>query len=700
MASETSFPRLAARTQNFTRGRPRAIRVSPDGSRVLFLRSRGGTDRVNCLWRLDATSGDETLVADPAHLLGGGEESLSADERARRERRRESGGGIVAYALDGTGLVAAFALSGRLFRADLSDLAANNAADNASGGVAEVAVTGPVADPRPSPDGRWIAYVADGALQAVDAGGADRVLAAEDGVTWGLTEFLAAEEMGRFRGYWWSPDSTALLAARVDEAAVQRWHVADPADPAAPAVEVAYPRAGTANADVRLAVLTLDGGRVDVEWPRERFPYLITAHWSAAGPPLVTVMTRDQRALRVLAVNSHTGATSLVHEETDEHWVEVIPGVPAWGPDSRLVGTVDRDGVRRVSIDGEVVTPPLLHIREVLDVFERGVVVSASAEDPAEILIYLVTWDRDVLPLSDSGVTTVAVGGPDTTVRGHADMEHFGMGFTVECGPARHEIRSYADEPPLTPEVALVWAGERRIRTGVVLPREHRRGERLPVLLDPYGGPQHQEVLGARNLWLEPQWLADQGFAVVVADGRGTPGRGTEWERAVAGDLCSAPLQDQVDALHAAAVEYPDLDLTRVAIRGWSFGGYLAAAAILRRPDVFHAAIAGAPVTDWALYDTFYTERYLGTDVSGAAYQRSSLLGDAAGLRGELMIIHGLSDDNVVVAHSLRLSSALLAAGKAHTVLPLSGVTHMTPHEVVAENLLLLQVEFLRRALG
>ncbi|HYV00781.1 MAG TPA: S9 family peptidase, partial [Actinomycetota bacterium] len=199
---------------------------------------------------------------------------------------------------------------------------------------------------------------------------------------------------------------------------------------------------------------------------------------------------------------------------------------------------------------------------------------------------------------------------------------------------------------------------------------------------------------------LQSQWLADQGFAVVVADGRGTPGRGTTWEKAIHLDLATPALEDQVDALHAVAESNPDLDLGRVAIRGWSFGGYLAALAVLRRPEVFHAAIAGAPVTDWRLYDTHYTERYLGhPDDDPEAYRRSSLLDDAASLSRPLLLIHGLADDNVVAAHTLRLSRALLEAGRPHGVLPLSGVTHMTPQEVVAENLLHLQVAFLREAL-
>jgi dipeptidyl-peptidase-4 len=264
-------------------------------------------------------------------------------------------------------------------------------------------------------------------------------------------------------------------------------------------------------------------------------------------------------------------------------------------------------------------------------------------------------------------------------------------------------ITSLAETPvgPV-PRPRRFAAGTRGIATALLLPSWHQPGAaKLPVLMDPYGGPHGQRVQASRGAFRTSQWFAEQGFAVVIADGRGTPGRGPGWEKTVAGDLAGPPLEDQVEALHAAAAECADLDLGRVAIRGWSFGGYLSALAVLRRPDVFHAAVAGAPVTEWRLYDTHYTERYLGhPDENSEAYEASSLLTDAHKLSRPLLIIHGLADDNVVVAHSLRLSSALLAAGRPHSVLPLSGVTHMASQEEVAENLLLLQVDFLRRALG
>ncbi len=346
-----------------------------------------------------------------------------------------------------------------------------------------------------------------------------------------------------------------------------------------------------------------------------------------------------------------------------------------------------------------------MQVRDVLGVDGETVLFRAST-DPVSIRLFTVTPGSDPVPASpEHGVHTgTAAGG--TLVRTSTDLDGPARTVLVRADGTEVPVASHAADPGLVPRVAMHVLGERALRTAVLLPTGHEPGTRLPVLLDPYGGPHSQRVLAARNGHLTSQWFADQGFAVVVADGRGTPGRGPEFERAVHLDLASPVLDDQVDALHAAAAENPDLDLGRVAIRGWSFGGYLAALAVLRRPDVFHAGIAGAPVTDWALYDTHYTERYLGRDTSAESYRRSSVIDDATTPATSerpnrpLMIIHGLADDNVVAAHTLRLSSALLAAGRAHRVLPLSGVTHMTPQEVVAENLLLLQVEFLREGLG
>ncbi|MGC0419191.1 prolyl oligopeptidase family serine peptidase [Embleya sp. AB8] len=705
MSSEITFPRQYARTQRFTQGAPRGFGVA--AGRITFLRSKAADDSTTCLWVLDPDTGTERLVADPSVLLGGAAEDLSAEERARRERSREGAAGIVGYALDSAGDLAAFTLSGRLFVVSLSADAAPR----------ELTVPGPVIDPRPSPTGTHIAYVAAGALRVVAVdGSADRALAEPDGdeVTWGLAEFIAAEEMSRFRGYWWAPDGSALIVARVDNTPVDRWWISDPANPAAAPSEVAYPAAGTPNAEVTAWLIGLDGTRTELAWDHAAHPYLASVHWSAGGDPLLSVQPRDQKQLRTLAVDLVAGTTRELHTETDDVWIDLVPGVPAWTPDGRLVRLVDADGARRVVVADKELTDRRLFVRAILDIADEDVLITASAGTDAstpeigEVHVYRVAADGVTRVSTEPGVHTAVRSGA-TTVLVSSSLERFGARVTVlRDGAGLATITSYAATPVLTARVELLRAGERGIPCALLLPTgfDPASGERLPVLMDPYGGPHGPRVLAAHNPHLTSQWFADQGFAVLVADGRGTPGHSPEWEKSIHLDLGPISLQDQVDALHAVAAERPWLDTTRVGIRGWSYGGYLSALAVLRRPDVFHAAVAGAPVTDMALYDTHYTERYLGVPAEQpAAYRRNSLvtgteLGEVAAGRRPLMLVHGLADDNVVVAHTLRLSSALLAAGYPHEVLPLSGVTHMTPQEQVAENLLLLQVDFLHRALA
>ncbi|MDT0398164.1 MULTISPECIES: prolyl oligopeptidase family serine peptidase [Streptomyces] len=704
MTTETdSFPRRHARTLRFTLGAPRSFSVAPDGSRVVFLRSGSGTDRANSLWVLDPEGGGERVAADPHALLGGALENLPAEERARRERSREGGAGIVGYATDAAVELASFALSGRLFTAELR-----------AGTARELRVPGPVIDPRPSPDGRYVAYVSRGALRVVEAEGAgERALTTpeSENVTYGLAEFIAAEEMGRSRGFWWAPESDRLLVARVDDTPVRRWWISDPAHPDREPQRVPYPAAGTPNADVRLFVIDLDGHRTEVSWDRARYPYLARVHWSAAGAPLLLVQARDQRGQLILAVDPGSGATRMVHADEDPTWLELFPGVPCWSPSGQLVRIADEGGARRLAVGERPLTGPQLHIRAVLDVSADDVLVSASAgaeaADPelGEVHVYRVN-ELGVERVSQEPGVHSAIRAGSVTVLVSATPDRPGSRVQVlRDGKATATVPSYAEDPGLSPRLTLTQGGARHIPCAVLMPRDYAGDTLLPVLMDPYGGPHGQRVLAAHNPHLTSQWFADQGFAVIVADGRGTPGRSPAWEKSVRDDLADIVVQDQVDALQALAADFP-LDLDRVAVRGWSFGGYLAALAALRRPDVFHAAVVGAPVTDLRLYDTHYQERYIGhPDEQPEVYRRNSVIDDA-GLVGAsephrpMLIIHGLADDNVVVAHSLRLSSALLAAGRPHEVLPLSGVTHMTPQEEVAENLLRLQLGFLKRSLG
>jgi dipeptidyl-peptidase 4 len=701
-----SFPRQLARTQRFTLGAPRAFQISPDGSRITFLRTKSGDDPVTCLWEADAVTGTERLVADPA-ALGADEESLSAAERAHRERVRETAAGIVAYATDAAHALAVFALSGQVYTVALGDPAAV---------PRPVPARSPALDPRPDPLGGKVAYVHQGALHVVDLQtGDDHVVAAEAGVTFGLAEFVAAEEMGRARGYWWSPDGTRLLIARVDESPVKVWHISDPANPDRKPAAVRYPAAGTPNAEVSLIIAPATAqapGTMTTEpagWDPKELPYLVTACWDS--DLLIVAQTRDQKTMRL--INGTTG--ELIREDTDPHWTDIVAGVPAQLGDGRIVWTEISEDTRRLIIasasdlaTAAPLTPPGLQIREILGADGETVTFRGSKE-PTEIGVWSYSADGEggLADIATEPGLHSAQTRSGTTVVSSRTLAGNHLSVRIKRnGTAAGEIASVAQQPNLpVPAPALVSAGPTGIRTAVLFPSWHEPGHKLPVLMDPYGGPHAQQVLKATGFFLDSQWFAEQGFAVVIADGRGTPGRGPAWDRMVAGDFATGILEDQVTALRAAAAEFADLDASRVGIRGWSFGGYLAALAVLRRPDVFHAAVAGAPVTDWRLYDTHYTERYLGDPAENpAAYDNSSLNNDperaVASVIRPLLVIHGLADDNVFVAHSLRLSAALLAAGYPHSVLPLSGVTHMTPQEVVAENLLLLQVAFLRSALA
>ncbi|MCW2769206.1 MAG: family peptidase [Aeromicrobium sp.] len=689
-----SYPRLAARTLRFTLGIPRNITVSPDGASVRFIRTPDGVTRTGQLWEHDVATGTESVLVDPDALLGEDGEQLSAEERSRRERSRESAAGLVAYDVDETGRWACFALSGQLWAVHLGAKA-----------VTALPSVGAVIDPHLDPSGRVIAYASGGALRVIGVDGSDdRALVEPETPTqvWGQAEFIAAEEMERFRGFWWAPDGRSLLVERHDDAPVQTWHIADPEHPERQPVAQRYPAAGTPNAEVTLWHVDLEGRCTEIVWDRETYEYLGRVSWTSHGSPLLQVLSRDQRSSQVLTVDVTSGRTEVVRELRDEAWVE-LSAAPRFAPGGRLVTVEDSAGWRRVAVDGTAISPDGWQVRGIVDTFEDCVIVTASQE-PTEIQVVRLGFDGSVTPITDGQAVHGAVTGGPTTVIVRSGLEVVGTTVVVHHEDADPvPIRVLAEPAPHEPVVTLFEAGERKLRTAVLFPRDHQPGSRrLPVLMDPYGGPHAQRVLASARAFLEAQWLADQGFCVVIADGRGTPGRGHEWERSVRDSFATVTLDDQVDALAAVAAAHPDdVDNSRVGITGWSYGGYLSALAVLKRPDVFHAAVAGAPVTEWRLYDTCYTERYLGDpNARPEVYDSNSLIPLAPQLERPLMIIHGLADDNVVAAHTLRLSSALLAAGRPHTVLPLSGVTHMTPQEVVAENLKLLQVDFLKTSLG
>ena len=578
-----SFPRQYARTRRFALGVPRAFTVSPDGRRVIFCRTRSGTASSTCLWSYDVDAGCERLVVDPTSLARADVANQSAEEKARRERMRESAGGVTSYATDRGVQVAAFAQGGRLFVVDLCD---------GGGPPREVPATGPVIDPRPSPDGARVAYVACGALRVVGIDGSDdKPVAGPEGddIMFGLPEHVAAESMGRFRGYWWAPSGDRLVVARVDNRPVRTWYLADPARPELAPTAVRYPFAGTPNADVSLWVVDAGGvvdrgrddhrpiGPVEVTWDRGEFEYVTAVTWDSAGL-VVAVQNRAQTRLLVLAIDPATGVTRQRQEERHDAWVPIVPGVPAHLGGGALVWTTDlgtgETSTRHLVIEDEPVTPSGLQVRGVLAIDGDTVLFQAS-EEPTQT--HLWTWSAQaghVRVTDGPGVHDGTFGGGTTVVAAMSPHRH-GTTVTVHRdGQVVGQIESRAETPTVTPAFELFGAGPDRLRTAVLLPSGHRNGDGpLPVLLDPYGGPAAQVVVDARPVYLVSQWFADQGFAVVVADGRGTPGRGPDWEHTVYQHKADLALEDQVVALQAAADRYPDLDLSRVAIRGWSYGG-------------------------------------------------------------------------------------------------------------------------------
>ena len=690
-----SFPRQRARTRGFRLGAPRgfAIRRTESGdTRVVFLRSADGRTAAGDLWVAESSQDYRDRLVVSAIDVGesSSNSQVPAAELARRERSREVTEGITSYSLDASGTFAAFALDGTAYRANLDD-----------GSVVALTRDLAVVDPRISPDGRFVAFVADSRIHLSDVATGTLTCISpdeDDTVTWGLADFIAAEELERHRGMWWLPDSSGLLAERVDESGVAvRW-IGDPARPEREPTAHRYPAAGTTNAAVSLHRLSLDGAVTDLAWDTNEYCYLQSVNVPTNGAPTVTVLSRDQQRQRVFQVADDSLVT--IADRSHSPWVTVIPGVPSLSPREELIEVLADDDCFRLTRNGSAVTPPDINIEAVLDIGEEAAIVQAY-EEPTARFIAEVNWDGFVRRLSTQPGWNAAVAESGVLVELTTDLDSLASRARIVDGDRAVSVESFAETPCLRPRPRIHVVGSRELRSAVVLPSSHEPGLRWPVICSPYGGPHAQRVLQAGQAYLTEQWLADQGFAVVITDGRGTPGRGPMWEYAVHGDLAGPVLQDQVDALEALAEKIDALDTTRVGIRGWSFGGYLAALAVLDRPNVFHAAVAGAPVTDWRLYDTAYTERYLGNPNDDAsAYERTTLLTRAPELTRPLLLIHGLADDNVLAAHTLQMSSALLAAGRPHNVLPLSGVTHMTPQEVIAENLLLTEVGFFRTHLG
>jgi dipeptidyl-peptidase-4 len=689
-----------ARTNRFRLGRPGSIRITPDGSKVLFLRSEPRSF-VHTLYEFDVASGSERVLLTAEQILQGAEENLSPEERARRERQRQTARGIASYTLTEDGNTIVTSLSGRLFMVD-----------RATAKVREITSVSKQAaiDPQVSKDGSRLAHCRGNDLHVTDLRtGVETVVAKSDSatVTYGQAEFVAQEEMDRDHGTWFSPDASMVALQRTDTAGMEMFHIADPTDPSHEPETWPYPRAGGKNAVVGLEVRRCDGtgAPVRVQWDAVKYPYLARVTWKEHAPLMILVQNRAQTEQVLLAVDHATGATREVLRESDSAWLELVGGNPRVLPDGTLLWLSEKDAgwvIEHRKVDGTLiraVNEPELGLSGIGAVSEDGtsILVSASKDPTQSHALMLPIGKGERVRLTEGvGRFGVSISRDFQTMLRTSSVLESGKPDTWEVlrnGVVVGQLRSVHEKAPITPraEVMKVQGSAPDLReyyTAVVRPSNFDPSKKYPVVAQVYAGPTALTVHSTAGAYLKHQWLADKGYMVVCIDNRGTPGRGRAWSRAVKGNLIDVPLADQVDALQALAKLVPQMDLSRVGVSGWSFGGYFAAHAVMQRPDVYACGIAGAPVTDWADYDTHYTERYMGMpEENKAGYAASSAMTFAKDLKRPLLLIHGTADDNVYFMHSLKLSGELFKNGRDFDFLPLAGFTHMVPDPRVTINL-------------
>ncbi|HYD02410.1 MAG TPA: alpha/beta fold hydrolase [Phycisphaerales bacterium] len=710
-----------AATSAFRLGLPKAVTPTPQGDAVLFLRSTGPRSFVQDLWVFDVPTRSERVLLTAEQVLAGKDEVLTPEELARRERMRMSSRGISSFDLADDGNRLLVPLSGRLFVIDLTDRSAPKTRELRSN-------AGFAIDPRFTPDGSKVVSVRGNDLYVFDlATNTETRLTtgATGSISHGTAEFVAQEEMDRRRGYWVSPDSRTLVYQRTDTAGLETFTIADAANPGKPAQSWPYPRAGKANADVTLGLMPLGGGATTwVDWDRTAYPYLARVDWPKNAPLTILVQNREQTEQLLLKVDPATGKTQTLLRETDPawinlfhaHWLKDGSGF-LWTTEQSASGSADRPRLELRNADGTL-RATLLDGTDSFSIAGmehtgEAVILTRAADHKANQV-----W-RYPLPLSfGSALRPAPIGGlaphtfhapvlsrrSDLWVCGETYADGTGA-FVVGRGAGEilGTIGSVAEAPPFmpAPEWTTVGAEGSELNAVVIRPRGFDRTKKYPVLNSVYGGPHSNVVVGNPRSYLLHQWIADQGFIVVAIDARGTPNKGRAWERVIKGDVIKVPLAEQAAGTLALCATRPEMDAERIGMYGWSFGGYFSAIAAARRPDVFKAAVAVAPVADWRDYDTHYTERYMGLpDANKAGYDAASVLTYAKDLRVPLMIMHGTADDNVYTVNSLRLTDALFRAGRPFEFVPLSGFTHSVTEPQALSRLWERAALFFKRNLG
>jgi dipeptidyl-peptidase-4 len=669
---------------------PRALTIAPDGAHVAYLKPRADDQLRFDLWLRPTGEGEARMAVDSL-ALSSGPVTLSEAELARRERARLAGTrGITEYRWSPDGRSLLVPLDGDVWLAPL-DATPRRLTESSDSEV----------DAQLSPRGTHASWVRGQNLYLYDlASGRERRLTPDGGgaITWGLPEFVAEEEMKRTTGAWWAPDDRRIAVARVDEANVAIAVRAAIGSDGTRVTEQRYPFAGTANARVSLHVFPVGGrGRpVEVDLGPKEDIYLARVAWLSPETLIVQRQPRDQTRLDYLKVDAKTGRSRLLFSETAATWINLHDDFAPLADGRRFLFTSEETGFRHVWLwDGQgrrQVTRGDWPVDALLGVDEEAgtILFSAFADTPLEKGLYRAALDGSAPP--------VRVADPGFWVEASADAR----------GRQAVVSRSAPGQPP---QVALLdtlagtraWIAENRVeetpwaahagafvapRFGTIeaadgqamhwtmlVPPDLPPGTRAPVFFEVYGGPGVQRV---RRAWGSPlhQHLVRAGWVVFMLDNRGTANRGRAFEAPLHRGVGDIEVQDQMRAL-AFLKQQPFIDPDRVALYGWSYGGYMVLRLMTEHPQAFRAGVSGAPVTDWTLYDTHYTERYLGNPaLERGPYDASDVTGRAGRLARPLLLLHGLADDNVVFDHSAKMMAALQQAGRPFETMVYPGQTH------------------------